>query len=146
MSFSTIGLATKNTSLVKGFDFSFDENSSTLVLDTTPVSNIFCSLFFEKRVVEQYLTKTVGFGGWAGNDDLLESEQVGSTLWYEINQGRGSQEVFDTLEVKANDAIAWIMTDELVSEAEVVISKSDQGAIFEIKASGYPNREFTLNV
>jgi phage gp46-like protein len=146
MSFSTIGLVFKNNSLVKGFDFQFDENENRLGFDHTPVSNVLCSLFFEKRVVEQYLTKTLGFGGWAGNDDIFESEHMGSTLWYDINQGRSSSEVISSLEVKSNDAIAWILEEELVDEIEVIVTKSEQGAVFNIVANGYPTKEFSINV
>ena len=146
MAFSTLGLTLSNNSLVKGIDFAFDQNTSSFVVDNSPLSNTLCSLFFEKRITEETITKTNNFGGWAGNSDLEESEHMGSALWLEIASGRNDSNSVKVIASIATASLDWMREEEVLKDIAIEAVPTSDGLSFNVKATGVSLSEFSINV
>lgn len=130
---------------IKYGDLATDEGLETAV---------FISLFTDRRARDDDKLlddRNLDKRGWWG--DLLkpdnEGDEIGSRLWL-LSREKTTEDVFKKLDTYINEALNWLVEDEVVSKIETLVerqqpSQENNILAFEIKIFKIDGREVALN-
>lgn len=123
-------LATTYINFSEGMDLALD--GLLLQDDDGLTTAVILSLYTDRRARPDDILPNADQGstdrrGWVGDDiSEVQGDQIGSLLW--LNESaKQLQKVLTTDRQYAEDALAWLVTDEIASRVEVVTSNPSMG-------------------